>query len=82
MTAGSLTPFDAKAVLAAAQGKALPAARGPTADYRVQFVSLADGHVVGEGSLSVHGYPEVQACGNWLVMSADHDLAVFGTTET
>jgi outer membrane protein assembly factor BamB len=78
LTAGSLTHFDAKAVLAAAQGKALPASRGPTVDYRVQFVSPADGHVVGEGSLSFAGYPQVQACGDLLVISADHDLALFG----
>ena len=78
LTAGSLTPFDAKAVIAAAQGKAVPSPRGPTADYRVQFVSPADGHVVGDESLTLAGYPEVQAFGNSIVISADRDLAVFG----
>ncbi|HUJ09240.1 MAG TPA: PQQ-binding-like beta-propeller repeat protein [Verrucomicrobiae bacterium] len=78
LTAGSLTKFDPRAVLAAAQGKAVPVPRGPTEDYRVQFVSPTDGRVVGEGSLSFSGYPEVQSFGNSLLISAEHDLAVFG----
>ena len=77
LTAGSLTTFDAKAVMAAALGKAVPTTL-KTADYQVQLVSPADGHVIGGEKISVTGYPKLEAFGDSLIVSGDGELASFG----
>ncbi|HUK83678.1 MAG TPA: PQQ-binding-like beta-propeller repeat protein [Verrucomicrobiae bacterium] len=78
LTAGSANPIDVRALMATAQGKPAPAPRAPAADYRVTFVTPTDGRVVAEESLSVSGFPKVEALGNLLVMIGDQELVVFG----
>jgi outer membrane protein assembly factor BamB len=65
-------------LLAAAQGKPAPSSTH-SAEYRLQFVSATDGHVLGEQSLALSEAPRLERVGDLLCVLAGHELVVLGS---